>query len=303
MSESTGLEIDVGEGALSDDPQAAVERLRGDLARAQSQHQAESEARRAAEARAMASDGRVRAVEQDRAALEFSTVSSALDAATQQASSIKRDLANAMQEAEYTKVADLQEQLGRVAATIVQLESGKAEMERRAAMPPQQQQQQPRQPAGDPIQADLQGRTPRTRAWLEQHKDATGVPRYYTDPKFQRRVIRSHEDAVDAGHAIDTDGYFDFINRSLGIVTENAAAGSRGSGPDHGRTIPSAAPVRTTADYGDGQQQRGGSEHIPQAMADYARKIGVDPVSYYKEWKELGRTNGFKISDPWRGYR
>lgn len=286
------------------DPNAAAEAIRRDLAASEARYT--QTLRRAREAEAGRADAtqRLETVTQDRDGLEFSTVSNALDAATATAASLQRDYTAAMEAGDFAKAGQLSLEIGRTGAKMETLENGKAELDRRrqeALRAPPRPDPTRQTAEGDPIEADLAKRTPEAAAWLRRQTDATGKPRFFTDPTFHNRVVGAHSLALADGHRVDTPEYFAYVEKVAGV---NQPSNTRQDDPparrDGGR-VPAAAPTRPASSY-SGREQRPAGNHIPEEAAKYARDVlKVDPVAYWKEVQEMDRRGEFKLGNPWRG--
>lgn len=62
--------------------------------------------------------------------------------------------------------------------------------------------------------------TPETQRWMDEH------PAYHTDRRYQALANATHFEAIEAGHPVESPGYFDYVNNALAEVY----------GEDHGQT-------------------------------------------------------------------
>lgn len=175
-----------------------------DVARAQEEaRRATAEAKEAKEklekASAELSDSNVSAVE------------NAIAAARAEADGFQREQAAAFAEGDFTKAADFGRKMARSEAKIAQLEEGKANLVE--AKPAPKQNGGAAQP-DDPFEAVVSSASPRAQTWLRQHKE------YVTDPAKARKAQIAHLEAIDQGHVVDSDAYFDYCERKLGLKQE-----------------------------------------------------------------------------------
>src|SRR4029077_685301 len=108
---------------------------------------------------------------------------------------------------------EAQRRIARSESRLERLEEGKAAYEARleaASTAPRQDPAPRQQPNGIDAQLDAMPLSQKQREWLKAHSEAL------TDPKKNARLSAAHFDAEDAGHAADSDAYFQFIEERLG---------------------------------------------------------------------------------------
>lgn len=185
-------------------------------------------------------------------------VNSALGEMQAHATKLKSDLAEAYQAGDFAKVAELTEKVGEAGAAQRDLAARKAEWEAYKKNPPQQRQATPTQPA-DPVEAFAAGRSAPTQAWIRANPD------FIRDPKKLQRLQGAHMMA-EADHAVDSPGYFEAINATLGIKPAAAAAATTPAR----RAAPVAAPVSR-----DAGGITGGTPRAPQSVKLTASEVAM----------------------------
>lgn len=133
------------------------------------------------------------------------TLSSGISAAEAEAGAAEDAWAQAMSAGDYAGAARAQRKMQRAEAQLSRLEDAKGELEAYAKTPPKEA------PPTDPVEAFVQGRTPRTASWLRAHTD------HILDPAKQKAMERAHYSALGAGFDPDTDDYFTHVEEKLGL--------------------------------------------------------------------------------------
>jgi hypothetical protein len=79
--------------------------------------------------------------------------------------------------------------------------------------------------SGDPLEDHFSRFTDRTAAWMRRHKD------WVTDPRKNAKVTGAHSFAVSEGLTPDTDEYFEFVEKMIGLRGNSGSSnGSARSG-------------------------------------------------------------------------
>ena len=283
MSESLGIsDILERQGAAAETPAeaspendaaAAAEALRRQLAdrtkerdeaarRAhdaeQRRHQAETEAQRIRESAQVS----------DQAAVTY-----ALSAAQQEEERLQAELTAAGEAGDFRRLGEVSAKLGRVGARIEQLQAGANAFETRRAEALRSEPARPVTPA-DPIEADLAQRTPRTAAWLRDHRE------FYTDRKFNQRVTGAHSLAIANDLQPDTDEYFRFVEETIGL-TKPVAAQERQPAPARDAPAAGVPPSRNAPSMSG--RAAAGDIVITAEDRKIAEWMGVNPEEYAKE--------------------
>jgi hypothetical protein len=132
-------------------------------------------------------------------------VGTIIDSLNKDKDTAKRDYRVAMEAGDFEKAADAQDRLSLSNSRIVEAERGRMALDEEVRKP------LPVQQINDPVDQMAANLSPRSAEWVKSH------PEYARDPRMTRQMARAHEDAIDEGHAPDTDGYFSYINAKLGI--------------------------------------------------------------------------------------
>lgn len=186
-------------------PQEGIEKL-------QKQLEDERAARQAAEARAnQAAEAEVKAKTEVQTS-QLDLVKSAIERLNQASDTLESQYADAMAAQDFKAAAKAQREMAGNAAKLAQLEAGKAALEK-APKPTPRTADNP----AEAFAAQIAPQWPRSADWIRKHPD------FVTDGAKNRRMIRAHEDAIDEGHTVDSDGYFKFIEERLKITPSTAA--------------------------------------------------------------------------------
>ena len=268
---------------------------------ARSQAAVERRAREAAEARARSATTEA---ERTKSASEASVQDSQLTAIdnsiaahTEQMKSLKSQYAAAFAEGNADKLADLQEQIGRLSAEQVALENGKADLEARKAgravggdTPPTRREGAPADPASG-REAYIAGQTPIIQNWL---RSAEG-DRFFTDQAWANRVGAAANYAQQVkGLDPNTQAYVDFVREEIGLKQRQqpdaAPTNINGAGNPVSRgRDPSERVVTAPAGGATQGTPRPGSTdvYLTQAEREQARRDGVSEADYAKAKRDL----------------
>lgn len=118
---------------------------------------------------------------------------------------LQNEFADAMAINDYTQVAKIQAEISANTLRLTQFES---ELENMKRQEPTQQQ------SGSQLDQIIKAVSPESARWLKQNKE------HLNDDRAIRKMFRAHEDAVEDGIKPDTDEYFEYIEKRLGIVEE-----------------------------------------------------------------------------------
>lgn len=260
-------------------PESGLETLKA-------QRDAEAAARQAAERRAAQADTaaiNARAEAQD---ANLHLVTNALERVKVEQGARKAKLRDAMAAGDFDLAADIQEEMANGAAALMELNRGKAEMDRAAeeakTVPP------PRAAASeDPTEALAQQMAPRSAAWVRAH------PEFTRDQKKYQRMLAAHNLAVTEDIVPETDEYFAHIERTLGLgAAAGEAATSAAATPVGGRsTAPPAAPPSRS---GDAQERRPNVVRLTGAEREMAAAMGMTDEAYARN--KLALVNEGKIA-------
>lgn len=208
---------------------------------------------------------------------ELSKLGAGINAAEAEATAAQEAWAQAMGAGDYGSAALAQRRMQRADLNLARLEDAKASLEYEAKRAPRE----PAPPA-DLVEAFIQGRTPRTAAWLRQHTD------HILDPAKQRAMERAHYSALGEGLDPDTDDYFAHVESKLGLRESEPA-----KVPPKKRSVaPPSAPVNG----GAGQSTASGPIQVSLTRAEeVAATDGThtwtydDPGGKFKKGQPIGK--------------
>jgi hypothetical protein len=209
-----------------------------------------------------------------------------INAANEQLDALAGQYESALSESDFKTVAAITRKIGKVSGDLSRFE-GQREMlaQQRENMKAQQQRRPPPAPApaaappppsNDPLERAIANRTPATQAFLRKHPDLIRA-----DGSLKRSAIDAHERALDEGHAVDTAGYFNYIEGLLGGSATPAANDNEGAPVRAARAPTVAAPVARGA--APGSEGLNPNEFVmTPRMRRLAEEQGVSP----REWAQ-----------------
>ncbi|HEY6861683.1 MAG TPA: hypothetical protein VI358_18100 [Pseudolabrys sp.] len=258
----------------------AIESLRRQLEELRSETSRERELRVAAEKQARELATETAVSKRNTLDSQLHSVQSELSLTEEKASKAERDLAAAMEIADYTAAAKAQRQLTEATTDIQRLKYGEREIQRRvnaADKVPVQQQVAPG--LDETIEGIKQASSPKARTYIERNRASL------TSEKHLNRMIAAHNMAVNSDIEPDTDEYFSYIDRQMGWGEKEPAAA-----PVQRQQRTVAAPVSRTTAAANGDLT-GNKITLTREQAEFCREMGISPVSYAKNLQKL-RANG-----------
>lgn len=177
-------------------------------------------------------------------------------------------------------VADAQEAISTNAAKLLQLENGKAEMEKPKPAP--------RAAQVDPVDRLASQLTPRSAAWVRAH------PEYARDERLYNKMIAAHRLVTAEGTVVaDTDGYFSAIENALGIKAPEADDPTGQAAQVVGgrqASAPPAAPVSRPTSPG----VRPNTVNLTRDEQEMAAAMGMTNAEYAKNKLALQKEGKLK---------
>jgi len=196
-------------------------------------------------------------------------VRNAIDTVKRNNEILKLNYSEAMSVGDYSKAAEIQETMGTNAAKLMELERGRAHMER---APKVVAPELPRH--SDPVEELASQLSPRSADWVRRH------PQCVTDPRMYQKMVAAHNLAVADGYQPDSDDYFGVIEDTLRINRRQAAEydedPTSGAAKVTQRRAPPAAPVSRN---GNGTGSRN-SAHLTREEKETARDLGMTEEAY-----------------------
>lgn len=203
---------------------------------------------------------------------QYDSIVNALGNSNAVLKSAKIAYAKALADGDYVVAADEQEKIARATANITQLEAGKDRMEQLLELA----KNQPRAEApSDPFEQLVSTRTPRTAAWMRANAD------HVKDPKKFLRLQAADNLARANDHAPDSDAYFDFIEKEVGIKPKDATTEKKEP------SKPMDAPVTRTAPNGQSQHSTKTSIKLSKAEVEMAESMGLTVQEYARSKAQL----------------
>ena len=201
-------------------------------------------------------------------------LSSALDMVNNERVMLRNQYAEAMSQGNYAMVAEINDRMNDLAVKANVIEQGREAMQNQQKQPVQQQPYQ-----GDPVEAFAAQLTPRSASWVREH------PEFVRDQKLNRKMLAAHELAVSDGISPDSDEYFDYVERTLGV--NRASAEAQEEAPRQRKAAPVAAPVSRSGMNNDGS--RPNVVRLNAEQREMAEMMGMTPEEYARNMRDLKR--------------
>ena len=250
---------------------------------------AETRARQEAEARTKQIEADRRRAEEATAEGQLRLITTSLETATSDKARAKADLKSALSNGEHDRIVEAQEALNDAQIRIDRLNTGKGEMERRAAREKdererqaQQVQTQTRHVPDDPVEALAGSLTAKSAAWVRANPDIV------TDPRKNRQMMRAHEDAIDEGLNVESPEYFAYIEKRLGIGHDDGGdppPRQRQASPRRDAAAPAAPVSRGIAN--DGRGSRENTVTLNPAQRQFCDESGIKYEDYARSLQSL----------------
>lgn len=200
---------------------------------------------------------------------------SAISAVQSESKSALAAYTAALQAQDYTTAGQAQQRMMRAEARLVQLESGKDELERRLQQPPQPQQYQTtsvQQPHVEQMLSTMPGLLEKEREYIRKH------PESLTNPANQRRLEVAFLDAQQRGLERGSDDYFKLFDERLGYQQRPTPREEEMSTENNEPPMP-AAPVSRNV---PGQHESDTRVVLTPQQREAAKWAGIDEFEYAK---------------------
>jgi hypothetical protein len=138
---------------------------------------------------------------------QLDLVTSAIERVTQANDTLEDQYAAAMTAQDFKAAAKVQRQMSDNSAKLAQLEAGKNALEKAPKPTPRA--------SVDPVEAyvaDVAPQWPKSAQWLRAHPD------FVLDKNKNQQMVAAHQLALARGHAVESDGYFASIEKTLDLT-------------------------------------------------------------------------------------
>jgi len=255
----------------SSDPDEGIEKLKRQL-------EAERQAKEAAQARARQAEAEKTRAQSETQDSHLNMVSTAIASVTQALDMGESQLADAMAQQDFARVAKIQREMSANSAKLAQLESTKADFERRpkpAATPE----------ASDEVERLAKQVDPKSAAWLRAHPEcATG--------RMNSKMLAAHHDAIGEGLEPASDAYFAHIETRLGFRQAERASPRDEPPADTARRAPSRTPASapvSRSGQGAGERPGANSVRLSREEVEMAKAMKMTLQEYAQNKYELQR--------------
>lgn len=211
---------------------------------------AESERQRvAAEGRANNAEARVEQAQDTVASGELSIIEGGIQQLTTNKEILKANYATAMSEGNFTLASEINAEMAKNAAQLLNLENGKIAIETR----PKRDARKTAIQSNDPVEVLASQLAPESAAWIRAH------PEYARDMQKNAEMMSAHYKALAKQLAPNSAEYFAFVEKDLGIGHNDQRRQQQDDDTDDG------AGTRVVSRAADGQQRRQGDDPPPAA--------------------------------------
>jgi len=220
---------------------------------------------------------------------QLEVIETAMTAAQSDAENAQRDLELAIQSADAKAQAEAQRRLAKAEAYIGRLEDGKLDLEGQMQANKVKAERQEQVRKNDPIES--LSVPPPAKQWLRSH------PEYATDQRKNVKLQAAHWDALDEGHAPFSTGYFESVEKILGLQKDETPIEEQEVERPHtseSRKAPLvSAPVSREVPSG-GKPRSQKQVRLTEAEVDAARASGITEAEYARQKVKLqeAKANG-----------
>jgi hypothetical protein len=267
--------VEAPQAPQQDDLAASIETLKAQLER-------ERNHRIAAETRANEAASREVYARNEVDTTNLQLINNAIHMVKGNTEALKAEYAQAMENGEFSRAADIQQGMADNAAKMLQLEEGKAAAEQQPKRAPPAPQSQG---SGDPVEDFARRLSPRSGDWVRRH------PQYATDQRLFNKMVAAHNLVTADGIAADTDEYFREVESILRVQPaedEGDASSYQQSQVTQRRASPAAAPVSRSSP-GDRNVMRLSAEE--REMAQMMKMTDEEYAKNKLELKRAGKLN------------
>lgn len=211
---------------------------------------AESERQRvAAETRASSAEARVEQAQDTVAGSELAIIEGGITQLTTNKEILKANYATAMSEGNFALASEINAEMAKNAAQLLNLENGKIAIETR----PKREERRTAIQSNDPVEILASQLAPPSAAWIRAH------PEYARDPDKNADMMSAHYAALAKRLAPNSAEYFAFVEKHLGLGhSDQRRENNNGEGDEE-------VAERIVSRASEGTQRRQGDEPPPAA--------------------------------------
>lgn len=208
----------------------------------------------------------------------YNGVLSDISAAEAEQAAARTDFATAAAAEDHAAMADAQLRMSNAAALLNQGKRDKLYLDRQREIAKTQPKLQPRQQPQPQLTVEqyidqMHQLSPQQKSWLKQHPDAL------TDQTKNGALGYFHQQAVAAGHAVNSDEYFAALETGLGY--RKPETNGHQPEPERKASMPVSAPVQRSApSMTNGAPASPTRVELTPEQREHARIAGVDEVTY-----------------------
>lgn len=233
--------------------------------------------RLAAEARATNAEARVEQAQDTVTSSELSIIEGGITQLTTNKEILKANYATAMSEGNFALASEINAEMAKNAAQILNLENGKIALETR----PKRDARRTAIQSNDPVEMLAAQLAPESAAWIRAH------PEYARDAQRNAEMMSAHYKAIAKKLAPNSAEYFAFVEKDLGIGNSDQRREQHDdAGGDEG------AGSRTVSRAAEGAQRRQGDDPPPAAPGRGGGGSGSKTVRLSPAQAEAAKISG-----------
>ena len=201
---------------------------------------------------------------------------------------LEKEYAARLEQGDYHAAAKLQRSMAQIESKLATLHQGREALEERiqyerSRPEPQYQAPQPQQTQYDPVEAQIQGLSPQSQAWVRKNIHVLH------DPKLRNAMTAAHYQALSEDIPTDTPQYFQFIENHMGIGSQQPAA------PAKQRNVMTAAPVARGGSVPAMNQSQTRVTLTPEMRAYAEEVLGMSDEEYAEAMVHYAKKGQLKL--------
>ena len=286
----------VVEAAKKEEPVSALQKQLEELRRSEATARANAE--RANQEREEAlklkaqAEGQVHKYRSESEQSALDAINNAMAAARSEIESAERELEAAVANADPKAQAAAYRKIAKAESNIGRLEDGQAELEYRIKLSKNERQREaeapkPKEEAPKKVDIIETMQVPdRAKEWLREHRE------FAEDPRKNAKLQGAHWDAIDEGHKEFSTGYFNAVERLLGVGADSGEQEVEveelvRKPPPEKRTSIVSAPVSREASSGGSSAQSPTRIRLTREQSEFAKMSGLTDAEYAKQLIKL----------------